>query len=463
MTETRTNHEGQVVDGKYPLRKYLGGGEQSAVFLTDFGSPESQKAAIKFIPAQAPAAEQLSRWQAATRLSHPALLRLFDMGECELDAEPLLYVVMEYAEENLAEVIPERSLTAEEVGGMLEPALGALSYLHGMGFVHGHLKPSNIMAVDDQVKISADGLSRAEEPAQPAPRTAYDPPEREAKGPSPAGDVWSLGVTLIEAMTQRPPAWNSAGEVVVPPEMPPVYADIVHNCLKRDPARRWPVAQVAARLRGVLVEPIEEKPAATGPAVAQPAAAPAEAVDAAVKAGETSKRRLGVPLGAIALLIAAAVLLGPKLFNRRPASEPPPSAPIQTPPVQSAPVTEPPAQTPPPQTAPQPARAAKPTAPVKGAVLHQVLPDVPGKARNTIRGTVRVGITVQVNSSGDVTGARVDSRGPSSYFSKLALESARQWKFRPPTVSGQDFASTWRLRFEFTRATTRASAAPINQ
>ena len=70
----------------------------------------------------------------------------------------LLYVVMEYAEENLSEILPQRPLSSAEARDMLPPVLDALAYLHGKGFVQGRLKPSNIMAVADQVKLSSDGL-----------------------------------------------------------------------------------------------------------------------------------------------------------------------------------------------------------------------------------------------------------------------------------------------------------------
>ena len=56
--------EGQVIDGKFPLVRYLGGSEYSAVFLTELHHSEgSQKAAIKLVPASGAHDDvQLSRW-----------------------------------------------------------------------------------------------------------------------------------------------------------------------------------------------------------------------------------------------------------------------------------------------------------------------------------------------------------------------------------------------------------------
>ena len=96
----------------FPLRQYLGGSDHSAVFLTERRGREPQKAAIKLITVDpANTAAQLARWEFAAKLSHPHLLRLFETGSCQLDNVVLLYVVMEYAEENLAQILPQRALT----------------------------------------------------------------------------------------------------------------------------------------------------------------------------------------------------------------------------------------------------------------------------------------------------------------------------------------------------------------
>ena len=113
----------------------------------------------------ATAGVQLSRWEATAKLSHPHLLRLFETGSCQLDKLVLLYVVMEYAEDNLAQILPHRALTPEEVRDLLEPALDALTFIHGKSLVHGRLKPSNVMAAQDQLKLSSDSLFRSGDPA----------------------------------------------------------------------------------------------------------------------------------------------------------------------------------------------------------------------------------------------------------------------------------------------------------
>src|SRR5580658_4346627 len=222
IAEFSAQWEGRTVDA-FPLRQILGSGEASAVFLT---THDGRNAAIKLIPAD-PQNDQarLAQWQDAQKLSHPNLIRIFSTGRAELDGQPLLYIVTDRAEEDLSEVLPDRSLTAVEAREMLEPTLSALEYVHRLGFVHTRLQPSNIMAVEDCLKISSDTLLRAGT-KDSSPATPYDPPERATDAVSPAGDIWSLGVTLVEVLTQRRPSNG-----IVPADLPEPFAGIARGCL----------------------------------------------------------------------------------------------------------------------------------------------------------------------------------------------------------------------------------------
>src|ERR1700693_4195785 len=252
MAETATKQMGQVVDGKFRLRELVGRTERSSVFLTEYDGQQAKKAAIKLIHADSvDAPAQLARWKHASKLSHPHLVRLLEMGRCELYHTDMLYVVMEYAEENLSLVIKRRPLAPEEARDLLGPVVDALAYVHAKGFVHCRLKPSNIMADDDLLKISSDGLCRiGESSGSPGKPGAYDPPEAAGGRISPAGDVWSLGMTLTESLTQRLPVWErtNQAEPALPSNLPAEFLDLARHCLRRDPQLRWSVADIAARL-----------------------------------------------------------------------------------------------------------------------------------------------------------------------------------------------------------------------
>ena len=452
MTAKWKQWEGKVADGKFLLRQFLGDSDQSAVFLTERG-PQKQQAAIKLISANPKNMElQLSRWKSAEDLSHPHLLSLFEMGRCSLDETELLYLVMEYAEENLAQILPQRPLTPAESQDMLPPVLDALAYLHSKGFVHGHLKPGNILAVSDQLKISSDGLCRVGELGTDLGKSdIYMPPEIASGGMTSSSDIWALGATLVEVLTQHPPTWEKASqtEPVVPKTIPEPFLDIANRCLLRNPQHRWTVAEIAARLRPA--PPVAQKQTSAKP--------PSVSV----------KRRYMVPLVAAGILLLV-LLIAPRVLNRQ-------SGNPQGNSVASAPQNE---QPEPKQTQAtrstkknkmrtgkeQSGTAASPALPsseagrtstagqVQGSVVQQVLPDVLQSARDTIQGRIRVSVKVMVDPSGNVAGTTLDSAGPSKYFARLALQAAQRWKFAPAKVDGQGVPSEWILRFEFQKTAT---------
>ena len=225
---------GRVIDGRFSLLEWLGGSGTSSTFVTELDGPGSRRAGIKLFSAPAQAEDRLSTWTATASLSHVHLVRILHFGRAEVDGIPLVYVVTELAEEVLSQIIPERPLTSEEARQMLEPVLDALSYLHANGLVHGHLKPSNILVVENEVKLSADGAIASGKPAlgfnsgdvHNAPETATEPV-------APAADMWSLGVTVVEALTQQLPVWDSAGETdpVLPATLPKPFDEIARKCL----------------------------------------------------------------------------------------------------------------------------------------------------------------------------------------------------------------------------------------
>jgi len=458
MSGTWKPWEGHIVDGKFLLRRYLGAADnQSAVFLTQSSGPAPEPAAIKLVLADSEGSElRLSRWERAAQLSHPHLIRLLHIGSCQLDQVRLLYVVMEYAEEDLAKVIIERPLTVVEVREMLEPVLNALAYIHGEGFVHGHLTPANVMAVSDQLKISSDGICKVGELAHgPRKPDVYDPPEFQVTGISPAADVWSLGMTLVQALTQRLP--NQGGptlESVLPETFPAVLRGIVADCLQPDPRQRSTVADIAARFRQTSSEP-------DGRSTASPHEA-------------SSRRRYLAPTATVGIALAA-TLAGTLLLRRPVPSRVPEQSsvqpkpepkPVQAETEQSADRTTGAKESfagSAPSLAPlRPEATPKPSGDsASGQVVHRVLPDVPQKARDTIRGKVTVGVRVGVDSSGQVVSAELVSAGPSRYFADLTVHAARHWEFRPPKARGHSVSSDWILRFELTRTATEVRVVRV--
>src|SRR5690349_2527505 len=250
MSFSWKQYEGQVVNNAFPLQRYLGGSGESAVFLTQLAGPQSSKAVIKLVPESVSADLQLSLWRRASKLTHPNLLQLYQGGRCRLADMDLLYIVMEYAEEDLSQILPQRALTPAEARDMLGPVLDALRDLHAQGLVHSRLKPSNILATSDQVKLSTDRLFTAGEVRKStAKRTAYDAPEAATDALTPASDIWSLGILLIEVLTQRAPDSQARAPLQFAAEsLAQPFRDIARHALEPDPKLRWTIPSIAASL-----------------------------------------------------------------------------------------------------------------------------------------------------------------------------------------------------------------------
>ncbi|HEX9111615.1 MAG TPA: TonB family protein [Terriglobales bacterium] len=444
MSDHWKRWEGQVVKGEIPLVRFLGGSEHSAVFLTDKGAGGNAQTAVKFVAAASvDANDQLRQWKAAADLDHPNVIRIFESGRCELGGTDFLYVLTEYGEEDLSQILPQRALADGETRQLLDAVLKGLAYVHAKGLVHGRLKPSNILATGDVVKISSDSLGAAgEAKGRQREKSVYDAPEAASGQFGPSADVWWLGVTLVEVLTQRLPVLDSAqGRMTLPAGIPEPFQEIAGRCLQVDPGRRWTVAEIVARL-----EP--GKGEAPGPQARQsePAAqAGRKAATTPSSAAGDQKKSAKWPY---VLAFAAVVVVGGILMLK----PKPPGSSSETRTGVSAPQSGSTSET---RTG---VSAPHEEAESGGDVLQRVMPRVSPGAQNTIRGTIRIVVKVDVDATGNVTQARLQTAGPSKYFARLALEAARDWKFKPVLANGQAVASEWVVRFGLSRHGTEGSA-----
>ena len=458
MTEGWRRWEGEVVNGVFPLQRFLNGSDHSAVFLTE--DKAHQYAAIKIIPADKVAADtQFSYWRTAGTLSYPHLIRFLDTGRCQLEGRPYLFVVMEYADQTLAQILPHRALTADEVRDMLVPTLDVLALLHRKYLVQGRLTPTNLLVVDDRLKLASDTIRPAGEPAACVVKpSCYDAPEAKNGRIAAAGDIWSLGVTLFEALTQSAPAWSDERRATLslPESLPAPFADIIRRCLKHDPADRPTAKDIEAELRGmppdarvIVSQPLaRELPA---PAPAATPAAPAQKLPA--------PRRLALA-AAVVLVVVLALWIG---LRRAPA--PVASGHADAPAVLAAAstVAAPSAlaaantAADPTATAAPPAALAPASPGAAGSVIHEEIPTASRGALATIHGHVRVAVRVSVDASGTVVEETLEDPGPSQYFARLATEAGRKWTFAP---ADDGKARAWLLHFEFAPDGAAAHATP---
>lgn len=439
-----TRWEGQVVDGVFPLRRLLGCSDRAAVFLTEHKAKNLPNAAIKLVRTDGLGAQaQLKQWKAAAALSHPHLVQLFDMGRWRPGRREFVYVVMEYAEQTLDQILSQRALAPDEVREMLPPTLDALAYLHRSQQVHGRIRPSNLLAVNDQLKLASDNV-RAEGHANDGTLRIswYDPPELNESGASAPGDVWGFGMTLLQALTLRTPEWpdQRSETTSLPTNLPTPFVGLVRRCLSRTPANRPTVVELEAPFKSALRG---NSTADTPP--------PSRLVSKTKKtAAPRSHRKRNLSLAvAASLLIAAGAYV-----TMEDTSQTAPPAPLASvtppPPTVAAPVIAKPVE-----------RVAQvPIEPIElevtpKAVLYEAKPIVPQDLSDKIRDPVDVTLRVLVDASGDVMGALMENPGRNKSLAKLADNAAREWKF---AETEQEDPRVWLLRFEFTRDGVTASA-----
>jgi serine/threonine-protein kinase len=207
--------------------------------------------------------------QAAARMAHPTIVRVFDAGEETVTDESgrdsqIPFIVMEHVDGRLLkDIIHEGPIEAVEAVRIIDGVLTALEYSHRAGVVHRDIKPGNIMITKSgQVKVMDFGIARAiSDSATTVAQTtailgtaAYFSPEQ-AKGESVDArtDLYSTGVVLFEMLTGRPPfrgdtpvavAYQHVSETPVKPSalnprVSPALDSVVLHALAKDRFARY--------------------------------------------------------------------------------------------------------------------------------------------------------------------------------------------------------------------------------
>jgi serine/threonine protein kinase len=238
-------------------------------------------------------------------IDHPNLVRMFDAGRTEAEGSDLIYAVCEYPDDVLSTVLRDRPLGSSEAREVLNATLSALSFLHENGLVNGAVDPSHIMAFGDRVKLPSDSIRRAGQAVPAFEPGPYDAPEVAAGSPAtPGSDMWSLGITLHEILTQQPPKLASDTEFLY---MAEPFATILRHTLKPDPSERWTVRDIENHLNPPppLPKPVPEPVAEPVAEIRTPLAATAGIATAAASSAsnppEPDRMRTAPRLAPVAL------------------------------------------------------------------------------------------------------------------------------------------------------------------
>jgi hypothetical protein len=261
-----TDFQNRAIDDAFRIRDFLGGDEKSAAFTArPLGDPDTN-AVIRLYRANddSAAEKRIGLWLRAKDLDHPNLVRILGAGRLTEGPSTLIYVVLEAADEKLASVLMERRLEPDEAAEIFKSVSSALARLHEKGYVHGAVSPDQIFAIGDSIKLSTENIRLAgshDELFADAPR--FLAPESEAVNATTAADVWCLGATLYQCLTQE----IADGTEFHHTTLPEPHRSIVRRSLDPDPESRGTLEEITELERG-------KKAAAAAASTSAPASAP---------------------------------------------------------------------------------------------------------------------------------------------------------------------------------------------
>lgn len=259
---------GTVLSGGYEAGEIIQAHAQMATFRARVLGDWSAHALLNFYCASGPEAdEQLALWFSAKELQHQNLTSPWTSGRFENDGASLIYVVVPGADETLAGLLAERPVTIEEAHELLSSLRRGLAYLHGQGWVHGHLSPEQVLAIGDSIRISTELAYKINTaPAMNLAKPKYVAPEAVDGNVTTAADVWCLGATMFEALTQKVYSPALFSEIA---GLPAPFNEILEKCLDPNPQTRTRIERIGARATSVRPAPVVD-PVPPAPVTATP-------------------------------------------------------------------------------------------------------------------------------------------------------------------------------------------------
>jgi serine/threonine protein kinase len=272
---------GGMLAGRYELDHEIGRGGMGSVWLghdTVLGRDVAVKQIGMATGGTAPDLERAEREaHLAARINHQNVVAVYDL----VDEDGFQWLVMEHVDgPTLAGLIAERgAIDTADLAPIAEQVARALAAAHAHGIVHRDVKPSNILLTSAGVaKLSDFGVARAQADASLTQTglvtgsPAYLSPEvASGRTATSASDVWSLGASLLHALSGQPP--YAVGDNVLgamyrivneePPRLDDAHpmAALVTSMMQHDPDARPSMAAVehtAASLpRGTVAPPLD--------------------------------------------------------------------------------------------------------------------------------------------------------------------------------------------------------------
>jgi serine/threonine-protein kinase len=266
-------NEGMLLNNRYQLLERLGSGGMSDVFRARDLMLE-RSVAIKVLHenySNDSGFQQRFRQEAraAANLSHPNIVTVHDFG---LDHGQLFIVMEHIPGKDLKTILRQRGrYSVEEAIPLMVQACAGIGYAHRAGLVHCDIKPHNmIVTPDGRLKVTDFGIARALSTIMPDERADvvwgspqyFSPEQATGEAPSPASDVYSLGIVLYEVLTGALPFTAPTSEDLarmhleaapIPPseyvpDLPTALEQIILKVLSKEPAARYRTADQLGRV-----------------------------------------------------------------------------------------------------------------------------------------------------------------------------------------------------------------------
>jgi eukaryotic-like serine/threonine-protein kinase len=321
-----------VVGNSYRIRKELGGGGMSRVFLAEEIRLERQ-VVIKVLPPEMGAGVNAERFereiQLAARLQHPHIVPLLTAGS----SGDLLYYVMPFIQgESLRlKLAREGELPVTEAVRILREVMDALAYAHRNGVVHRDIKPDNVLLSEGHALVADFGVAKAVTASSGESGSAitslgvalgtpaYMAPEQAAADPhvDHRADIYAVGALAYEMLCGRPPFTAPTPQALLAahisqtpdpvtryrPTVSSQLNTLVMRCLEKRAADRWQTAgELVPQLDAIVTPSGGMTPTATQPGVTP-------GTEAAIRRGQPGRVAALFAIGSIIVLAAVRFLM----------------------------------------------------------------------------------------------------------------------------------------------------------
>ncbi len=279
MTDLRATLE-HALGSNYVFERELGGGGMSRTYLVR-ETALNRQVVVKVLAPELLAGISIERFRRevllAAALQHPHVVPVLTAG----DAEGLPWFTMPYVDgDSLRKRLEGKRLSTAESVSILRDVARALAYAHGRGIVHRDIKPDNVLLSSGSATVTDFGIAKALNaartdagggaqetltqvgtsigtPTYMAPEQALGDPDTDHRA-----DIYAFGVMAYEMLAGRPPFHGSNPSKILAahlgepaphlggaaPDCPPALAELVMQCLEKDPDRRPQEASQLARV-----------------------------------------------------------------------------------------------------------------------------------------------------------------------------------------------------------------------